>query len=60
MKRRTDIEARIHEDIEPAGLAPWWNLYVFAVRGAPEEVAVARDPERDLVSLGLIHPLYSR
>jgi SAM-dependent methyltransferase len=59
MRRRTDVEVRIHKDIAPAGLAPWWNLYVFAVQGAPEEIAVARDPDRDLVSLGLSHPLFA-
>jgi SAM-dependent methyltransferase len=58
MARRPDIEARIQSDIEPAGLAPWWNLYVFAVPDAPEELAHARDPMRDLVALGLRHPLY--
>jgi SAM-dependent methyltransferase len=60
MQRRTDVEARIHKDIAPAGLAPWWNLYVFAVRGAAEEIAVGREADRDLVSLGLVHPLYAR
>lgn len=59
MIRRPDIEARIHADIEPAGLAPWWNLYVFAVPDARDELAAAREPERDLVSLGLRHPLYA-
>jgi SAM-dependent methyltransferase len=58
MVRRTDIEERIHADISPAGLAPWWNLYVFAAPGAPEALASARRPEDDLVALGLHHPLY--
>jgi SAM-dependent methyltransferase len=58
MARRPDIEERIHTDISPAGLAPWWNLYVFAVPGASEAIAAPRRPESDLVSLGLRHPLY--
>jgi SAM-dependent methyltransferase len=58
MTRRPDIEARIHKDIAPAGLTPWWNLYVFATPEADEAIAVPRDPDRDLVSLGLRHPLY--
>jgi SAM-dependent methyltransferase len=58
MTRRPDIEARIHADIAPAGLSPWWNLYVFAVSGASEAIAAPRGPEEDLVSLGLRHPLY--
>lgn len=58
MTRRPDIEARIHADIAPAGLTPWWNLYVFAASGAPESLAIPRKPEMDLVSLGLRHPLY--
>ena len=58
MTRRPDVEARIYADIEPAGLTPWWNLYVFAAPRGTEAIAVAREPERDLVSLGLHHPLY--
>jgi SAM-dependent methyltransferase len=58
MTRRPDIEARIHADIAPAGLTPWWNLYVFAAPGAPEALAIPRNPETDLASLGLRHPLY--
>ncbi|MGO9342122.1 MAG: class I SAM-dependent methyltransferase [Acidimicrobiales bacterium] len=58
MTRRPDIESRIYADIEPAGLTPWWNLYIFSVPGASEAIATAREPERDLVSLGLRHPLY--
>src|ERR1700722_18580653 len=58
MTRRPDIEARIHADIAPAGLTPWWTLYVFAASGAPEAIAVPRTPEMDLVSMGLRHPLY--
>jgi SAM-dependent methyltransferase len=58
MTRRPDVEARIYTDIEPAGLVPWWNLYVFSAPGASEAIAAARQPDRDLVSLGLHHPLY--
>jgi SAM-dependent methyltransferase len=58
MTRRPDIEARIYADIAPAGLTPWWNLYVFAASGAEEVLAIPRKPEMDLESLGLRHPLY--
>lgn len=58
MVRRPDIERRIYADIEPAGLQQFWNLYVFAVPGADEAIAVPRSPERSLVELGLNHPLY--
>jgi hypothetical protein len=58
MRRRPDIEERIHKDIAPADLAPWWNLYVFEATGASPEIATAREPEKDLVTLGLRHPLY--
>ena len=34
--RRADVERRIYADIEPAGLAMAWNVYVFAVPGANE------------------------
>lgn len=57
--RRPDIERRIYADIEPAGLAPYWNLYVFAAPGADEAIAEPRSPERSLVELGLRHPLYA-
>ncbi|HUY64086.1 MAG TPA: methyltransferase domain-containing protein [Acidimicrobiales bacterium] len=58
-ERRPDVEARIYADIEPAGLAPFWNIYVFSVPGAKEELAVGRSPGRSLVELGLHHPLYA-
>ena len=58
-ERRPDVEARLYADIAPAGLAPFWNLYVFAAPGAPEAVAAPRQPERTLVELGLRHPLYA-
>jgi SAM-dependent methyltransferase len=57
-ERRPDVEARIYADIDPAGLAPFWNVYVLAVPGADEEVAQPRAPQRSLVELGLRHPLY--
>ena len=44
-------------DIAPAGLAPYWNLYVFRVDGAPASMVEPRDPERSLAELGLEHPL---
>ena len=59
LTRRPDVEARVYADIEPAALAPFWNVYVFAAPGASESVAVARRPECSLVELGLHHPLYA-
>jgi SAM-dependent methyltransferase len=58
-ERRPDVEKRIYADIEPAGLSTSWNLYVLAVPGAAEEIAVPRHPERTLVELGLSHPLFA-
>lgn len=58
-ERRPDVERRIYTDIEPAGLAPFWNLYVFAVPDVAAELVVPRSPERTLVELGLRHPLYA-
>ncbi len=57
--RRPDVEGRIYDDIEPAQLAPFWNLYVFSTPGADEHIATPRDPDRTLVELGLRHPLYA-
>jgi SAM-dependent methyltransferase len=55
--RRPDIETRLYADIEPAGLAPYWNLYVFEVAGAPADMVEPRQPGRTLAQLGLVHPL---
>jgi SAM-dependent methyltransferase len=55
--RWADVERRLHADIAPAGLSKFWNLYVFAVPGAPEAMAEQREPERTLRELGLSHPL---
>jgi SAM-dependent methyltransferase len=57
-ERRPQIEKRIYADIEPAGLAPFWNVYVLAVAGAKDELCRPREPQRSLVELGLRHPLY--
>jgi len=59
MTRCVDAERRLYSDIEPAGLAPFWNLYVFAVPGADRSLLEPRHPERSLVELGLVHPLLS-
>lgn len=59
MVRRPDIEVGVYADISPAGLVPWWNIYIFEAPGAAEDLSVPRDPEKDLVSLGLRHPLYA-
>jgi SAM-dependent methyltransferase len=56
-ERWVDVEARLYEDLEPAGLAPFWNLYVFGVAGAPRSLAAPRAPGRSLRDLGLVHPL---
>lgn len=58
-ERRPDAECRIYADIEPAGLAPFWNLYVFAVPDVDEALLTPRHPERSLTDLGLVHPLYA-
>ena len=58
-ERRPDIERRVYDDIEPAKLAPFWNVYVFSVTSADERIATPREPERTLVELGLEHPLYA-
>ncbi len=55
--RCLDVEERLYRDIAPAGLAPYWNLYVFRVDGAPASMVEPRDPERSLAELGLEHPL---
>jgi SAM-dependent methyltransferase len=55
--RWADVERRLYADIAPAGLGPFWNLYVFAVPDAPLTLADPRDPDRSLRQLGLVHPL---
>ena len=59
LQRRPDIERGIYDDIEPARLGPFWNVYVFSVAGADERIAQARRPTNSLVELGLVHPLYA-
>lgn len=56
--RCPDVERRIYADIEPAGLVPFWNVYVFKVDGAPDQLAQPRCRQSSLVELGLRHPLY--
>lgn len=58
-ERRPEVERRVYGDIEPAGLAPFWNLYVFAVPGVDEALLAPRSPGKALVELGLAHPLYA-
>lgn len=55
--RWADVERRLYEDIAPAGLGPFWNLYVFAVPEASLELARPRHPDKTLRELGLVHPL---
>ncbi|MHB1711990.1 MAG: class I SAM-dependent methyltransferase [Acidimicrobiales bacterium] len=55
--RCLDVERCLYADIAPADLAPYWNLYVFSVDGAPAEVVNPRYPSRTLAELGLGHPL---
>ena len=57
-ERRPDVERRVYADIEPAGLAPFWNVYVLSVPGVGPRLAEPRHPERSLVELGLRHPLF--
>ncbi len=57
-ERWTDVERRLYRDIEPAGLARYWNLYVFATPGTPRSVAEALRPGASLTELGLVHPLF--
>ena len=56
-ERRCEVERRLYADIEPAGLAPFWNLYLFAVPGTPDGRFEPREPGRSLAELGLAHPL---
>lgn len=56
--RCLDVERRLYSDIAPGGLAPFWNIYVFKVDGAPPEAVEPREPGRSLVQLGLRHPLF--
>jgi SAM-dependent methyltransferase len=55
--RCPDVERRLYDDIAPAKLAPFWNLYVFRIDGAPDSMAEPREPEQTLAELGLRHPL---
>jgi SAM-dependent methyltransferase len=55
--RCPDVEQRLYADIEPADLAPFWNLYVFRVPDAPEGLVEPRQPARTLAEMGLRHPL---
>ena len=55
--RCIDVEERLYADIEPADLAPYWNLYVFRTEGADPDVVTPRSPGRTLAELGLAHPL---
>jgi hypothetical protein len=58
--RCPDIERRLYADIEPADLAPFWNIYVMRVPGACEATVEPREPDRSLAQLGLSHPLLER
>ncbi len=55
--RCADVEERLYADIEPAGLAPFWNLYVFRLGDDDPRVVEPREPDRTLAELGLVHPL---
>jgi SAM-dependent methyltransferase len=56
--RCPEVERRLYADIEPAGLEPFWNIYVFKVDGAPADMIEPRRPEQRLDQLGLDHPLF--
>lgn len=55
--RCPDVERLLYQDIAPAGLGAFWNLYVLRVPEASEEVVVPIEPDRTLAELGLRHPL---
>lgn len=55
--RRTDIERRLHADLEPTGLNDHWNLYVFSLPGVADEAAAPLRPDLSLEELGLRHIL---
>ncbi len=54
--RCPDVERRLYADIRPAGLAPYWNIYVFECRRCARAADRARGPDRTLVQLGLEPP----
>jgi SAM-dependent methyltransferase len=56
--RCLEVERRLYADIAPAGLAPFWNIYVFRVGEAAPEAVEPREPAQTLVQLGLRHPLF--
>jgi SAM-dependent methyltransferase len=60
LHRCVEVERRLYGDIEPAELAPYWNLYVFRAEGAADQTVEPRHPERTLAELGLHHPLVER
>jgi hypothetical protein len=55
--RCIDVEERLYADIEPADLAPYWNVYVFRLRHADQSATNPHSPGLTLVELGLQHPL---
>ena len=55
--RCVDVEERLYADIEPADLAPFWNLYVFRLIDADPAAIEPRHPGLTLTELGLRHPL---
>ncbi|HEX3459886.1 MAG TPA: class I SAM-dependent methyltransferase [Acidimicrobiales bacterium] len=55
--RCVEAERRLYQDIAPADLAPYWNLYVFRIDGASPGALEPRQPELTLAELGLRHPL---
>lgn len=56
--RRVDLERRLYADVEPAGLAKFWNLYVLEVPGADPELPTPLGVGSSLPELGLVHPLF--
>jgi SAM-dependent methyltransferase len=55
--RCVEVERLLYADIDPADLAPYWNLYVFRIDGASPQLLDRRQPELTLGELGLHHPL---
>jgi SAM-dependent methyltransferase len=60
LTRCLEVERRLYADIEPAGLAPFWNIYVLAVDGVSAALAEPRQPHLSLAQLGLRHPLFEQ
>jgi SAM-dependent methyltransferase len=57
LTRRPEIERRLYADVAPAGLEPFWNMYVLEAQDVRSGILEPRRPELSLAELGLDHPL---